>query len=71
MGRTLGNTRVKNIYPDVEVHLAAAIRGATPLKQFLSFGTRTPNPTSMVLWIIPQLSPQGRVKRLWGTLIPL
>jgi len=70
-GRSLGDTRVLNIYPEVEEHLAQALREGTPLKRFLSFGTRTPNPTSMVLWIIPQVSPQGAVLRLWGTLIPL
>jgi PAS domain-containing protein len=71
VGRTLGETRVSNIYPEVEAHLADAIRQTKPLKRFLSFGTRSPNPTSMVLWVIPQLGSQGKVKRLWGTLIPL
>jgi len=71
LGASLTSSRLGQIHPDIEIDFAQARQRRVALLRRIDFATPNGPPSSVYLWIGPQITADRHIERTWAILMPI
>ena len=69
LGKSVGSTRLGNIYPELDRDLSKAAAKRKPIHKTVVFRSNTSQEASLLFWLVPM--GEGEVEGFWGVIIPV